>query len=141
MRTVIGAPIALCLCVLLACGSSDEGSAGGSSNGPTGPPSPPSGPTAASISVFDFQFSPGSTQISVGSQVTWTNTGQSVHTVTSDSGQWDSGSISAPSSGGDPYGGGGSAGGSYSRTFSQAGTFLYHCSIHANMNGTVTVTE
>ena len=141
MKTVIGAPIALCLGVLLACGSSDAGSPGGSLNGPTGPPSPPTGPATVSVSAFDFQFSPSSTQISVGSQVVWTNTGQSVHTVTSDSGQWDSGLISAPGSGGDPYGGGGSAGGSYSRTFNQAGTFTYHCSIHANMKGTVTVTE
>jgi plastocyanin len=138
MKPVIGAPIALCLGVLLACGSSDAGSSGGSLNGPTEPPSPP--PTA-SVSAFDFQFSPSPTQISVGGQVTWTNNGPSIHTVTSDSGQWDSGLISAQGSGGDPYSGGGSAGGSYIRTFSQAGTFTYHCSIHANMKGTITVTE
>ena len=141
MKAVIGAPIALCLGVLLACGSSDAGSPGGSLNEPTGPPSPPSGPAAASVSAVDFRFSPSSTQVSVGSQVVWTNTGQSVHTVTSDAGQWDSGLISAPGSGGDPYGEGGSTGGSYSRTFTQAGTFMYHCSIHPDMRATVTVTE
>jgi plastocyanin len=135
MTTVARAPIVLGLVVLLACGSSE----GSGDNNPTGPP--PSGPTTESVSAIDFQFSPGNTEISVGSTVTWTNNGQSTHTVTSDSGQWDSGSISAPSSGNGTYGGGASAGGSYTRTFGQAGTFMYHCSIHPNMRASVTVTD
>ncbi len=135
MKKVIGAPI--CLCVILACGSSE----GPADNTPTGPSSPPSGTTTASVSVIDFQFLPSNTEISVGSTMTWTNSGQSVHTVTADSGQWDSGSISAPNSGNGTYGGDASAGGSYTRTFGQAGTFMYHCSIHPNMRASVTVTD
>jgi len=47
------------------------------------------------------------------------------HTVTADDNSFDSGNIGA--------------GGSYSRTFSVAGTFNYHCTIHAGMNGKVVV--
>jgi plastocyanin len=47
------------------------------------------------------------------------------HTSTSDNGAWDS-ALLAP-------------GASFSRTFQTAGTFPYHCTIHPNMVGTVTV--
>jgi plastocyanin len=47
------------------------------------------------------------------------------HTSTANGGAWNSGTM-AP-------------GASFSTTFSSAGTFQYHCTIHPGMVGTVTV--
>jgi plastocyanin len=57
--------------------------------------------------------------------VTWTNNDNTTHTSVSDGNVWNSGAI-APQA-------------SFSRTFPTAGSFPYHCSIHPNMVGTVTV--
>jgi plastocyanin len=80
----------------------------------------------ATVSIVDFAFQPGSVEVAAGGTVTWTNTGQAPHTVTADDGSFDSGQL-AP-------------GASFSQTFNTAGTFTYHCSIHPQMTGTVTVT-
>jgi LPXTG-motif cell wall-anchored protein len=81
----------------------------------------------ASVSIIDFDFSPSAVTISVGETVTWTNDGEAPHTSSADGGEWDSGTL-------DP-------GDSFSNTFDTAGTFAYHCNIHPDMTGTVTVTE
>jgi plastocyanin len=81
----------------------------------------------AAVSIVDFAFQPGSVEVPVGGTVTWTNSGSAPHTVTSDSGAFDSGQL-AP-------------GASFSQTFDTAGTFTYHCSIHPQMTGTVIVTS
>lgn len=81
----------------------------------------------AAVSIVDFAFQPGSVEVPVGGSVTWTNNGSATHTVTSDSGAFDSGQL-AP-------------GASFSQTFDTAGTFTYHCSIHPQMTGTVIVTS
>lgn len=47
------------------------------------------------------------------------------HTWTGDGGAWDSGPLSKDQS--------------FTRLFSQAGTFTYHCAIHSSMTGTVQV--
>jgi plastocyanin len=57
--------------------------------------------------------------------VTWTNRDVIAHTSTADGGAWNSGTIAA--------------GGTFSRTFTSAGSFPYHCAIHPGMIGTVTV--
>jgi plastocyanin len=73
-------------------------------------------------------FSPASFTAKVGQAVTWSNGDGATHTVTSTtSGQFDSGSI--PS------------GGTYSYTFTQAGTYTYYCTIHPWMKGTIVVTS
>jgi plastocyanin len=71
-------------------------------------------------------FSPNPIRITVGSTVTWTNATGPTHTATSDTGAWNTGSI---------------AGGGTSRAtaFPAAGTFPYHCAIHASMTGSVIV--
>ena len=68
-------------------------------------------------------YAPSPVAISVGGSVTWTNNDGTTHTATGSG--WNSGSI-AP-------------GGKYTATFSSAGTFVYHCTIHPGMTGTVTV--
>jgi plastocyanin len=65
--------------------------------------------------------------VSTGTTVMWMNNDAISHTATSDTGVWDSG-ILGP-------------GQSFSFTFTQAGTFPYHCAIHgvASMSGTIVV--
>ncbi len=60
--------------------------------------------------------------------VKWTNKDPGPHTVTSDP--------AAPVS----FGSGNlDSGGTYSFTFTQGGTYAYHCDYHATMHGTVIV--
>jgi plastocyanin len=77
-----------------------------------------------SINIQGFAFSPATLTIPVGSVVTWTNKDGIPHTVTSDTGAFN-GSVNA--------------GTSFSFTFSQAGTFAYHCAIHPSMVAKVIV--
>lgn len=92
-----------------------------------------------SVAIQEFSFTPATVNIAVGTVVRWSNQGSVGHTVTSDEGLFSSETISAGSE--DPYGGS-TPGGTYSRTFSEAGTFPYHCAIHPDqMSGTVVVTE
>lgn len=79
----------------------------------------------ADLTIADFAFS-GVTEVSVGSTVTITNTDSSPHTWSSDDGAFDSGSI-AP-------------GAAFEFTFTEAGTFAYHCNFHPSMTGSITVT-
>jgi plastocyanin len=77
-----------------------------------------------------FAFSPASLTIKAGTTVTWKNTTAAAHTVTSDDGKsFDSGSANpiAPQSG------------TFSFTFTTAGTFAYHCAIHPFMKATIVV--
>jgi plastocyanin len=99
-------------------------------------PAPPTGPgTAATahVSIIDFGFSPGSITVAAGTTVTWTNTGVSIHSVTSNTGAFDS----SPSC---PTGPCINPGSSFSHLFTQAGTFSYHCRVHPNMTAAVIVT-
>lgn len=80
---------------------------------------------AMAISIQNYAFQPATLSVPVGTTVTWTNNDMVAHTSTSDTRVWDSGTV-AP-------------GQSFSYTFSQAGTFPYHCMIHPFMRGTVVV--
>jgi len=79
----------------------------------------------SAVNIQNSAFAPATTPIKVGDTVTWTNRDAFSHTSTSDTGAWDTGVITA--------------GASRSFTFTSAGTFAYHCSIHSFMKGTVTV--
>jgi len=81
---------------------------------------------AASVSAVDFKFVPKTITVSPGTTVTWTNNGQSPHTVTGSG--FDSGNLNP--------------GQTFSHTFSTSGTFNYHCQYHQNLGmvGTVVVT-
>lgn len=98
-----------------ACSSSNNGLAG--SNAPAG--------GANAVSIVDFAFNPGTLSVPAGTQVTWTNTSDTAHTVTADDGSFDSGTVSPNAT--------------FSHTFASAGTFTYHCSIHTSMTATITV--
>jgi plastocyanin len=126
--------IALAFISSAACG-------GGGGNGTTNPTTQPIGntpPPAGGISVTNNAFSPASKTVAVGTAVQWA---------------WNS-----CTGGGDPYGGGGEVcvahgvnfddgtssptqdKGTFTRTFSVAGTYNYHCAVHQGaMAGTITV--
>jgi plastocyanin len=88
----------------------------------------PTAPAADyTITVADFAYTPDSLNVQVGKVVEWINNGPSAHTVTSDSAKWTSRSLSAPGGGGG-YGGGGPT--STQITFTTAGRFPYHCTLH-----------
>jgi plastocyanin len=80
------------------------------------------------VAMKDFEYNPTSIAAKVGDTVTWTNAGPTNHTATVDSASsCDTGTIASGASG--------------SITFSVAGTYQYHCTIHPSlMKGTVTVT-
>jgi plastocyanin len=86
--------------------------------------------TAASgpVSISGLAFSPATINVNVGDTVTWTNNESSniQHTVTSDSGTELASALLSP-------------GNSYAHTFTIAGTYAYHCTIHPTMHGTVVV--
>ena len=78
------------------------------------------------VTINNFAFTPGTITVPVGARVVWTNQQAGVsHTTTSDTGVWDSGRLAT--------------GQSFAVTFTQPGTFPYHCSIHPGMQGTITV--
>lgn len=81
--------------------------------------------TGSSVAINGFAFNPATLTVSVGTTVTWTNSDSTTHTITSDTGAFDSGNVPV--------------GQTYTHTFGQAGTFSYHCSIHTNMKGTIIV--
>ena len=82
-------------------------------------------PASATVDLSNFSFSPATLTVKVGDTVAWTNKDPVAHTVTSDSGLFNSGDL-APSA-------------TFSFTFSNAGTFTYHCAIHTYMKGTIVV--
>lgn len=125
----------LLLASIAACGSSTSYSG----NTPPPPPgAPPPAPSTVFVSVSEFQFSPDTVRIKTGIPVRWTNGGTLAHTVTSDStGLFNSG-LAAGGGSQDPYGMP-VTGTTYDRTFSDPGTFSYHCSNHPQMKGVVIV--
>jgi amicyanin len=92
----------------------------------TTPGAPAAGTNA--ISIKNFAFSPATLTVKTGTTVTWTNDDSAPHTVVSDDGA--PVAFTSPSL---------ATGASYPFTFTQAGTYAYHCSIHPSMKGTVVV--
>lgn len=135
MRLPIGISRALVVALITtsACGGASSSPVTGTRN--TNPPPPPGTPN--SVVITNNSFTPTDLSVATGATVTWT---------------WDT------CSGGDGYGNGqtcvshnvtfddgtasgSQSGGSYSRTFGTAGTYMYHCTIHgaAAMSGRVVV--
>lgn len=87
---------------------------------------PTTAPTSGgnSVSIASFAFSPQSLTVKVGTTVTWTNHDSVTHTVTADGGAFNH--TLSPSD-------------TFSFTFTKAGTYSYHCSIHPSMTATVVV--
>ena len=77
------------------------------------------------ISIVDFAFVPAIDTISANDSVRWTNDGAVVHSSTSNTGVWDSGTLNP--------------GQSYTRQFTAVGSYPYFCSFHPFMQGTIVV--
>ena len=79
--------------------------------------------TGDTVSIQGFAFAPQDLQVAAGTEVTWTNDDPTPHTVTADSGEFDSGTLEPGA------------------TFSIAvdGSATYFCAIHPTMKGSVTV--
>ena len=77
------------------------------------------------VSIKDFEFAPAAISAKVGDVIGFTNDGEKSHTATLDEG--DCGTEILP------------AGGAGGLTFSKAGTYAYHCAVHASMTGTIEI--
>ena len=71
------------------------------------------------------KFNPSTITVSKGTTITWTNKDNVTHTVTSNTGLFDSGDMTN--------------GKIFSYTFKDAGTFAYYCKYHQSMGMTGTV--
>ena len=95
-------------------------------------PAATSAPAAAAapvnIDVQGFKF-PANMDVAAGTTVTWTNKDSAAHTVTSGT---------RPNKDG-KFDGQLPASGTFSFTFTAAGTYQYFCTVHSSMNGTITV--
>ncbi|MGH2692994.1 MAG: cupredoxin domain-containing protein [Actinomycetota bacterium] len=75
------------------------------------------------VKIVDFAFEPKRKAIPQGTKVTWTNKGDESHTVTSNTGKFDSGTLNP--------------GESFTKRFNRTGVFKYHCEIHPEMVGKI----
>ena len=126
---------AIAIAALVAIAGCSSGSA--PTNAPASAAAPSTAPSAASaaasapaagaaaVAIKDIAFNPQATQAKLGETITWTNQDSIAHTVTLDDKSVDSGNV-APSA-------------TFSHAFTQAGTLTYHCEIHKQMTGTITV--
>jgi uncharacterized protein (TIGR03118 family) len=90
-----------------------------------GASSAPPQPQASLANIANFAFVPPTITIASGTPVQWTNQDGLAHTVTADDASFQSGSLEHNDT--------------YSQTFSAAGTYSYHCSIHPFMKGKIVV--
>ncbi len=117
--------LALAAALLLICSG-----CGSTYSTPTTPTTPSTGGNGTPVSMVSgasllttTAFAPSPVTVAVGGSVTWTNHDNTAHTSTGST--WNSGAINP--------------GATFTTTFPTAGTFVYHCTIHPGMTGTVTV--
>ena len=82
-------------------------------------------PGANEVWIQASAFTPETITVTTGTTITWTNKEGSIHTVTSDTGLFNSGNMGIN--------------GTFSFKFNVAGTFLYHCILHPTMTAKVVV--
>jgi len=80
----------------------------------------------ATVAIKNFSFQPPTLTVPAGTTITWHNQDGTDHTITSDTGLFDSGVINP--------------GKKFSFNFDAPGSYSYHCSIHPNMQGEIVVT-
>lgn len=128
-------PLAAVVVVMLAaCGGTTTTTSSGST--PTAVPATaqPTQATASGTTAMikmieqnnKYMFSPQSITVKVGTKVVWTNSSDAPHTVTSDNNAFTASQTLSEKQ-------------MFSQTFTKAGTYTYHCSIHPYMKATVNV--
>ena len=110
---------ALFLSLLLLAGCGKDGYGTNSNN------NPPPNPEPNTVVISNLSYSPSTMTVAAGQTITWRNDDAVGHTVTSDSGTELNSPVLAQ-------------GQTYQHTFSTAGTYPYHCTIHTSMHGSVT---
>jgi len=80
---------------------------------------------AVTVNIQNFAFDPPEVTAAVGETIGWTNADSAPHTATTDDGACDTGNIAQDASAG--------------LVFDAAGTYTYHCNVHPNMTGTITI--
>jgi plastocyanin len=129
---------AVAVALLGGCGASDSGTTKPEAAASTSPTTvanatvtavKPAGDSA--VTVKQFQFMPAELTVKVGTNVTWTNQDDILHTATSGAtpGTAD-GTFDGPMDG---------RGKTFSHVFGQAGRYPYFCNRHTSMTGTVVV--
>lgn len=79
------------------------------------------------VTIREMKFTPATLNIKVGDTVTWTNADDRDHTVVAADDSFKSGNLGT--------------GQSFDFTFTKPGTFVYTCTYHPRMRGTVVVTD
>lgn len=79
------------------------------------------------VVIKSFGYTPSSMTVKAGTKVTFENQDTTAHSATADDGSFDTKVLSQGEKG--------------SFTFTKAGTYSYHCSVHPSMTGTIIVTE
>ncbi|MGW7531011.1 cupredoxin domain-containing protein [Amycolatopsis sp. NPDC054798] len=92
-----------------------------------GAAAPAAAGSAKAVEMSGYKFSPAALTISAGDTVTWTNHDTAPHNVVVTDGPE---KFTSPTM---------QTGGTFSHTFTKAGTYSYYCSIHPDMKATVTV--
>ena len=90
--------------------------------------SPATGGGGNSVTIKNFAFDPSTLTVKTGTTVTWVNNDGAPHALASDAGSPEAFSSSSLSTGA-----------LFAFTFTQPGTYKYHCSIHPSMTGTIIV--
>jgi plastocyanin len=83
------------------------------------------GPGMNEVWIQGMAYNPSTITVTTGTTIIWTNKDAVAHTVTSSTGLFDSGSVGNN--------------GTYSHTFTTAGTFQYFCIFHPSMVASVVV--
>ena len=142
-RTLWGsiAIVIVSMLILVACGESTASSSTPTPTATTAPPTATTAPAVASTDVVIIQmmekpeghyfFQPDAITIKAGTTVVWLDSTDAPHTVTSDPGAPTTFNTTTNVT----------QGKTFALTFNTAGTYPYHCNIHAGMKATITVTS
>ncbi len=134
-------PVVVLLAIALlvtACGSSGSGATAPQPDAAATVSSASSPPVATPLTIVHikivtqgsmYAFDPASLTIKVGTQVIWSNDSNAPHTVSSDTGVFNT-----------PNPLGINPGQTYAFTFTKPGTYPYYCNIHTYMTGKIVVT-
>lgn len=131
MKKIIGAGsrFIILISILLTAATISDGCKKSSMDSMTGanPVVTPAGAVQGPNEVWiqNLAFNPSPITVSAGTTVKWTNKDGITHTVTSNTGLFDSSNV-GPN-------------GTFSFTFTTAGSYAYHCGIHTFMTATVIV--
>jgi plastocyanin len=118
--------------VLAGCGASTTTTAPVPTTAPTtAPPTPTPTPVVVNVKMVEkvpghYSFDPPMLMIKVGTEVVWTNASDGPHTVSSDTGAFNSPNMLKQND-------------TFMFTFTTPGTFTYHCNVHPYMKATIVV--